>query len=177
MNFTDEDLAEIRAKLPELPESRLNRYINEYGLSEVDAKIIVQQKTVSDFFNDAVAAYNNPKSISSFIIVELLRRVNLGEFPMDNLPFTAKDFAQLVEMSDTEKVSKNDAETVLRFMIETGKSPMEVARENGFIIENDMGRVEETVDEILSQIKRLLNSIKAGIRRFSASLWDSALRH
>ncbi|HNX64880.1 MAG TPA: Asp-tRNA(Asn)/Glu-tRNA(Gln) amidotransferase subunit GatB, partial [Oscillospiraceae bacterium] len=151
VNFTDEDLAEIRAKLPELPESRLNRYINEYGLSEVDAKILVQQKTVSDFFNDAVAAYNNPKSISSFIIVELLHRVNLGEVSMDNLTFAAKEFAQLVEMSDTEKVSKNDAKTILRFMIETGKSPMEVAKENGFIIENDMGRVEETVDEILSQ--------------------------
>lgn len=162
VNFTDEDLAEIRAKLPELPESRLNRYINEYGLSEVDAKIIVQQKTVSDFFNDAVAAYNNPKSISSFIIVELLRRVNLGEVSMDNLPFTAKEFAQLVEMSDTEKVSKNDAKTVLRFMIETGKSPMEVAKENGFIIENDMGRVEETVDEILSQNQKAVEQYKGG---------------
>ena len=162
VNFTDEDLAEIRAKLPELPESRLNRYINEYGLSEVDAKILVQQKTVSDFFNDAAAAYNNPKSISSFIIVELLRRVNLGEVSMDNLPFTAKDFAELVEMSDTEKVSKNDAKTILRFMIETGKSPMEVAKENGFIIENDMGKVEETVDEILSQNQKAVEQYKGG---------------
>ena len=162
VNFTDEDLAEIRAKLPELPESRLNRYINEYGLSEVDAKIIVQQKTVSDFFNDAAAAYNNPKSISSFIIVELLRRVNLGEVSMDNLPFTAKNFAELVEMSDTEKVSKNDAKTVLRFMIETGKSPMEVAKENGFIIENDMGKVEETVDEILSHNQKAVEQYKGG---------------
>ena len=56
INFTDEMLDEIKGKLPELPHKRLARYVNEYGLSEVDAKIIVNSKKVSDFFNDAVSA-------------------------------------------------------------------------------------------------------------------------
>ena len=162
VNFTEEDLDEIRAKLPELPEKRLDRYVNEYGLSEIDAKILVGQKTVSDFFNGAVGAYNNPKSISNFIIVELLRRVNLGEVAMDNLPFSAEDFAKLVAMADTEKVSKNDAKTILRQMIETGKNPEEVAKENGFIISNDIGKVEEIIEQILSLNQTIVDQWRGG---------------
>ena len=162
VNFTDEDLAEIKAKLPELPEKRLARYISEYGLSEVDAKILVGQKTVSDFFNGAVEVYNNPKSVASFILGELLRRVNLGEVSMDSLPFTSKEFAELVEMADTEKVSKNDAKTVLRLMIETGKSPNAVAEENGFVISNDTGKVTEVVEGILSENDAIVAQYLAG---------------
>lgn len=151
VNFTDEQLDAIKAKLPELPFQRIERYISDFGISETDAKILVNQKVVSDFFNDAVSAYNSPKTICNFIMVELLRRVNLGEVSMDNLPFTAADFAHLVEMADTEKVSKNDAKKILRLMIETGKSSETVAKENGFLISIDMQKVSETVATVLSE--------------------------
>ena len=60
VNFTDEMLDEIKAKLPEMPHKRLARYTGEYGLSEVDAKILVNQKRVSDFFDESLKVYNNP---------------------------------------------------------------------------------------------------------------------
>ena len=162
VNFTDEMLDEIKAKLPELPNKRLARYTGEYGLSETDAKIIVNQKKVSDFFNEAVSAYNNPKSIANFIMGELLRRVNLGEITMDNLPFSAQDFAKLVEMADTEKVSKNDAKTILRYMIESGKDAETVAKENGFLISNDTGKVEEVITEVLANNANIVEQYRNG---------------
>ena len=162
VNFTDEMLNEIKAKLPELPNKRLARYTGEYGLSETDAKIIVNQKKVSDFFNEAVSAYNNPKSVANFIMGELLRRVNLGEVTMDNLPFSAQDFAKLVEMADTEKVSKNDAKTILRYMIESGKDAETVAKENGFLISNDTGKVEEVITEVLANNANIVEQYRNG---------------
>ncbi|HOV41607.1 MAG TPA: Asp-tRNA(Asn)/Glu-tRNA(Gln) amidotransferase GatCAB subunit B, partial [Oscillospiraceae bacterium] len=117
---------------------------------------------ISDFFNGALEVYNNPKSISSFIIVELLRRVNLGEVSMDNLPFSSKDFAVLVQMADEEKVSKNDAKTILRFMVETGKNPEEIAKENGFLITNDTGKVEEVIENVLSANKAIVEQWLSG---------------
>lgn len=149
VNFTDEMLDEIKAKLPEMPHKRLARYTVEYGLSEVDAKILVNQKRVSDFFDEALKVYNNPKSVANFIIVELLRRVNLGEVSMDSLPFEADAFAKLVEMADTDKVSKNDAKKILREMISSGKSPEEIAKEKGMLIVNDMAKVAEVIDSVL----------------------------
>lgn len=151
VNFTDEMLDTIKSMLPELPYQRQARYIKEYGLSKTDAQILINQKRVSDFYDAAVAAYAVPKSIANFIIVELLRRVNLGEISMESLPFTAETFAELVKMSDTEQVSKNDAKKILRKMIETGKKPADIAKEDGMLIVNDTARAAEVISEILSQ--------------------------
>ena len=149
VNFTDEMLDEIRATLPKLPDVRMSEYLNQFGLSEVDAKIIISSKRVSDFFDEAVSVYNNPKSICSFILTELLRRINLGECSMESLNFDAADFAELVKMADTEKVSKNDAKTILRYMIETSKKPLQIAKEHGFIIEIDYNKVNNVIKEVL----------------------------
>ncbi len=151
VNFTDEMLDNIKASLPEMPHKRLSRYTEEYGLPEKDAQILVAQKNVSDFYDAAINAYNSPKSISNFVIVELLRRVNLGEVSMENLPFGAEAFAKLVEMADTENVSKNDAKTILREMIASGKSPEDIAKEKGFLIVNDMGKVKEVISAVLEE--------------------------
>ncbi len=151
VNFTDEMLDEIRAKLPEMPERRLDRYINEYGLSAVDAKILVNNKIVSDFFDKAVACCNRPKSVCAFILTEFMRRVNLGEIDVNALSFTPEEFAKLVEMSDTEKISKNDAKTVFRKMVETGRGAEDIAKENGFLIVEDTDKAAGVIDEVLSQ--------------------------
>ena len=149
VNLTDEMLDEIYAKLPEMPQQRLERYVSQFGLSQVDAKILVNNKIISDFFNDAVKAYNNPKSICAFVLTEFMRRVNLGEIDIENLNFTAEDFANLVMMAETEKVSKNDAKTIFRQMVETGKKSEEIAKENGFLITVDTEKVNSTIEEIL----------------------------
>lgn len=150
VNFTDELLDEIKAKLPELPNRRIRRYVEEYGLSEVDSKILIQSKIISDFFNDAVAEYNSPKSISAFILTEFMRRVNLGEIDPKNISFTAQDFAHLVKMADTEKISKNDAKAVFREMVEKGGTPESIAQNNGYIITIDTEKVESVINDILS---------------------------
>ncbi len=149
VNFTDEMLAAIQATLPELPNARFVRYTKEYGLSETDANILIHQKVISDFFESAVAVYPNPKSISNFMITELLRRVNLGEVTMDALPFPAEEFAQLVEMADQEKITKNDAKKVLRLMIETGSTPMKIAAEHNMLIRNDTAAAAEIIEAVL----------------------------
>lgn len=179
VNFTDEMLDEIKAKLPVLPDVRLKKYIEEYGLSEIDAKIIVGSKLVSDFFDDALKTYNNPKSICSFILTELLRRINLGEVSMQKLPFTATDFANLVEMAETDKISKGDAKTILRLMIETGEKPIDVAKKNGLLIEIDTEKVNTTIDSILTDNKATVEQYVSGETKvfgFLMGLCNKALK-
>jgi aspartyl/glutamyl-tRNA(Asn/Gln) amidotransferase B subunit len=162
VNFTDEDLDAIKAKLPEMPFQRLNRYINSYGLNENDAKIIVNQKLVSDFYDDALNAYNNPKSVANFIIGELMRRINLGEITMETLPFTAEQFAKLIELADTEKVSKNDAKKIFREMSDKGGNPEEIAKAEGMLISNDTGKVVEVIEQVLAENEKAVEQYKYG---------------
>lgn len=164
VNLTDEQLAQIKAKLPEMPNARLDRYINEYKLSAVDAKNLVYTKPVSDFFEAALKEYNSPKSISSFILTELMRRINLGEIELDNMKFSPKEFAQLVRLADEEKISKNDAKAVFRTMAEHGGDPEELAKKAGYIITVDLDKVGSEVDKILSanssQVQQYANGEK-----------------
>ncbi|MGN0632717.1 MAG: Asp-tRNA(Asn)/Glu-tRNA(Gln) amidotransferase subunit GatB [Oscillospiraceae bacterium] len=164
VNFTDEQLSEIKAKLPELPNVRLARYINDYGLSKVDAQILVNSKIIADFFDEAVKEYNNPKSVSAFILTEFMRRVNLGEIDVNALKFTAKEFAQLVKLADTEKISKNDAKAVFRTMAEKGGDPEKLASDAGYIITVDTEKVSAEIDKILAaneaQVKQYVGGEK-----------------
>lgn len=162
VNFTDEDLERIKNSLPEMPYDRLDKYINKYGLSEVDAKIIVNTKKISDLYEEALAVYNNPKTVSNFILGELMRRMNLGEISLDDLKFTAADLGKLVEMADTEKVSMNDAKKIFREMSEKGGDPAEIAKAQGMLITNDSGKASEMIDEILAANTKAVDQYKSG---------------
>lgn len=164
VNLTDEQLETIKAKLPELPNARLARYTGEYGLSDVDSQILINSKVISDFFDSALKAYNSPKSVASFILTEFMRRVNLGEIDVNDLTFTPEQFAKLVQMADTEKVSKNDAKAVFRVMAEKGGEPETIAKEAGYIITVDTEKVSREIDAILAansaQVQQYANGEK-----------------
>lgn len=162
VNFTDEDLTDIKATLPEMPYSRLERYINDFGLNDTDAKIIVNQKILSDFYDETLKTYDNPKSVCNFLIGELMRRINLGEINLENIPFNSYQFAKLVEMSDMEKVSKNDAKSIFRVMSEKGGDPEEIAKAEGLLITNDTGKVLEVIEKVISENEKAVAQYKGG---------------
>ena len=162
VNLTDEQLDEIKAKLPEMPNKRIKRYVEVYKLSRKDAEILVNTKIISDFFNEAVAVYNSPKSVASFVLTEFMRRINLGEIDPENISFSASDFAHLVEMADTEKVSKNDAKAIFREMVEKGGKPEDIAKKNGMLIVVDTEKVNSTIDEVLANNEAQVEQYKNG---------------
>ncbi len=148
--FTEEELAAIKADIPEMPHQRLERYVNEYGISKADAKVLTDSKRISDFFENAIKENNLPKPTATFIVVELMRRINLGEIDLDNMPFSAKDFASLIELAEKGKISKDNRKVILREMIESGKSPEEIAEQQQLWIKADNDLLEKTINEILA---------------------------
>lgn len=147
--FSEEELREIKESIPEMPESRRERYIKEYGIAANEADSLINNKEVCFFFEEALKSYNKPKAVSSFILVELMRRINTGEADMDNLPFEPKDLARLVEITDTDKINKSEGKNVLRLMLENKKSPDAVCDEEGLWIKEDLAQVEAVIDKIL----------------------------
>ena len=160
--FTEEELAEIKASIPELPGQRVARYVEEYSINKKDADIIVGNKKICDFFDEATAAYNNPKAIANYIIGELMRRINLGEADMENLKFGGAEFAQLVEFMQTDKVSQANAKTILREMIENGGSPKDIADAQDLWIKEDNDLLAKVVDEIIANNPKPVEQYKNG---------------
>ncbi|MBR4346429.1 MAG: Asp-tRNA(Asn)/Glu-tRNA(Gln) amidotransferase subunit GatB [Oscillospiraceae bacterium] len=178
VNFTDEDLERIKASLPEMPAQRRERYLS-MGIPEKEAMVIVNDKVISDFFEDCMKVYNNPKSLVNFINGEIMRRINLGEIDKDAPKYTAAQVAHLVEMSETDKVSKNDAKTIFREMAEKGGDPEEIAKREGMIIVVDTTRVHEVIDAVFAANPGPVEQYKNGDKKvfgFIMGLCNKELR-
>ncbi len=148
--FTEQELEEIRNSIDEMPEQRIERYINSYKIAKNEADTIINNRTVCLFFEEAIKHYDNPKSISNFMLTELMRRINSGEADMSNLPFVPEDFAELVKIGDSDKINKDHRKDILRIMLETGKKPAQVCDENDLWIKEDLGAAEAEIDKILA---------------------------
>lgn len=160
--FTEEELEAIKADIPEMPHARSERYIGEYGISAADAKVLTDTKKISDFFEDTIKIYNNPKPVATFIVVELMRRINLGELDLDNMPFGAPEFAKLIELAETGKISKDNRKIILREMIDSGKSPEAIADEQELWIKEDNELLEKTVNDILAANPKAVEQYRNG---------------
>lgn len=160
--FTEEELEEIRNSIPELPEQRIERYVSEYSIKKTDADIIVGDKRVCDFFEEAVSEYNNPKAVANYIIGKLMRRINLGEADMDALKFGGREFAKLVEYMQTDKISQANAKNILREMIENGGDPKSIADRDDLWIKEDSGALAAVVDEIIANNPKAVEQYKSG---------------
>lgn len=160
--FTEDELADIRASLPEMPEQRSERYCGDYGLNGNDALIIVSDKRISDFFDEAVKACTNPKNVASYLLGEFMRRVNLGEIELNAMKFSGKDFAELVEYLYSDKLSQNNAKLVLGEMAECGGSPKAIADEKDLWIKEDTEQLSKVVDELIANNPKAAEQYRNG---------------
>ncbi len=161
----EEDIAEITASMPEMPADRLARYEKGYGLSEPDAKLLVSNKDLSDFYDAAVQIYPAYKPTASTVLVELLRRLNDAGAAVKDLKFTPADLARVVQLSEEGAVSKNAAKEILRFLFEQGGDPDAIAKEQGYIMDHDTSAVEAAVEEVLAANPKAVAEYKAGSQK------------
>lgn len=160
ITFTEDDIEGIRAEIPLLPHQRAEKYVNEYHLTEEDARVLTLEKYISDFYDEAVSVYPEYKSVSNMLQTEILRRVKDSD--SEEIPFSAADFAKTVEMADKNTVNRNDAKTIIRIMFEEGGDPTEIAKKNGFIVVEDMNAIAEVVNRLFEERPDLIEDYKNG---------------
>lgn len=160
--FTEEELDAIKASLPEMPEARKERYMSEYGMKEADADTIINDKEICDFFESAVSAYNNPKSILSFMLGEFMRRINLGEMSMETLKVKPEEVARLIEYGDTDKINKNNYKNIFKAMLETGKTPEEICDAENCWVKEDSALLESVIDKLIADNPKPAEQYRSG---------------
>lgn len=161
MLITDEEIESIAKTMPEMPNSRKARYLN-MGLNNADADLLIADKPLADFYENAVNCYNNPKSVASMIIVELLRRMNDANTSAEDLKIKPDDLAELCKMADVGTVSRGAAKDILKDMFDSGAKPMEIAQKGGMLMSNDTSEVEQVADEILAANPKAVDEFKSG---------------
>lgn len=160
--ISDEDIAAIKAEMPEMPHERFERYTTQMGLAEDDANLIVSSKPFGDYFDEAVKLYPAYKQVASMMLVEVNHHLNEKSMTIEDVPFTPADIAALVKLADDGVISKNAAKDILAMMFEEGGNPEEIAKEHGFIMSNDTSELDAVIDEILAANEVSVEKYKAG---------------
>ena len=162
IKLSDEYIENIRKSLPELPESRKKRYLEEYKLSEKDAKLITSSKYLSDLFEDAIKVCNNPKAVNNWIISDISRILNETEIEPIEIPFDANQLGKLIILIDNGTISSSIGKKVLVELFENPRDPEEIIKEKGWIQISDEGAIKEVVQKVLEANPQSVADYKAG---------------
>ena len=176
INISDEMIENIKKTLPEMPESRHERYIKEFKLPEYDSNILTSSKYLSDLFEKATAKCNNPKAVSNWIMTDITRILNEKEQEPNDIPFTAEELGKLVILIDKGIISSKIAKQVLEELFENPKDPEDIIKEKGWIQISDEGAIKEVVTKILEANPASIADYKAGKDRALGFLVGQAMK-
>ncbi len=159
--FDDAWLDAARSSLPVLPEQRLQKYVGEYGLSEYDAALLVDEREVADYFDSAVAAYGgDAKKVANWMQSDWMRLFNAANRDWSVVKVKPEDLAAMIRLQDEGRITGKIAKSVFETMWETGKSPDTIVKEQGIEVVGSEDQLAPIVDRILETNPKLVSDIK-----------------
>ena len=177
IKLSDEYIKNIKDNLPELPESRKKRYIEEYKLTEKEAKLLTASKYISNMFEEASKISGNIKAVANWLLSDVSRILNEKELEAENIPFSAENFAELIMLIDKGTISTAIAKKVLEEMFEDAdKKPSKIIEEKGWLQISDENAIKEVVLKILAQNNQSVIDYKAGKDRALGFLVGQAMK-
>ena len=176
IKLSEEYIENTKNTLPELPESRKERYLKQYELSEKDANIITASKYLSNLFESSIKECNNPKAVNNWIISDISRILNEKEMEAIDIPFTGEQLGKLVILIDKGTISSSIGKKVLTELFETPKNPEDIIKEKGWIQISDEGAIKEVVMKILDNNPQSIVDFKAGKDRALGFLVGQAMK-
>ena len=173
----DEWFNRIQQSLPELPEVKFERYINEYGLSEHDAKHLTKSIAVCECFEDAFAVCGNAKDAANWIISEIMSILNYRQMTYDMLTIDGKALGELIKLVSGGKVGRANGKKIIDAMFEDNTiCPEEYAKANGLIISNDTGLIDKVVKSAIDANPKAVSDYKSGKEKALMSIYGMCMR-
>lgn len=176
IKLSDEYIENIKENLPEMPESRKKRYMEELKLYEKDANALTSSKAYSDIFEKAGAICKNYKAVCNWLTSDIARILNEKEMEPDQIPFSAEDLAELVELTDNGTISTKIGKKVLEELFENPHSPKKIIEEKGWIQISDEGTIKKVVEDVLKNNPKSIEDYKAGKDRALGFLVGQAMK-
>lgn len=159
---SDEWIEEIRKTIPELPEQRRSRYVEEYGLPEYDAFILTSSKKTADFFDQTVTLGAAPKTVSNWLMGDIAKLVNDHELEAGDIPFTPAHLAALIALIEKGSISNSAAKKVLNEMFNNPEEPEKIVDRLGLSQVSDEGAIMQMIQDVMAQNAQSVADYKAG---------------
>ncbi|WP_273102395.1 Asp-tRNA(Asn)/Glu-tRNA(Gln) amidotransferase subunit GatB [Bulleidia extructa] len=154
-------IEEIQSSLPELPETRKNRYKHDYDLNAHDIHVLIANKEMSDYFETVLPYSDNPKGICNWLLGEISAWLNKHEMSLQEVHLSQMLLAKLVKMVDDGTISNAQAKKLVEDLM-AGKDPEMVAKEKGLVQVSDMKAIQAMVDAVLEENPQAIEDFNNG---------------
>jgi aspartyl-tRNA(Asn)/glutamyl-tRNA(Gln) amidotransferase subunit B len=156
----------VRAMMPELPMARKNRMIEQYGLPNYDAGVLVAEKDIADFYESAVGELeskdaNSYKLVSNWVMTEIMRILQDPDLSVSDLKVKPNHIAEIVDLISSGTISNKIAKDIFE-EVEQGKSPKEIVEEKGLKQVSDTSLIEQLVKEAIENNPETVERFKSG---------------
>ncbi len=162
ITFTDADIAEISKEIPELPEAKRERFVEEFELTPYDAEVLTHEKAYADYFEEGAKLTKTPKKLANWIISELLRELSDAGIEIAKTKVSPQNLAALVELINSGDINGKIAKTVFAEMFQSGKEPKVIIEEKGLVQVSDESAIETFVDQAIAQNPTQVQQYKDG---------------
>jgi aspartyl-tRNA(Asn)/glutamyl-tRNA(Gln) amidotransferase subunit B len=153
---------ELRAGLPELPDAKFSRFVEEYNLPAYDADVLTSSRAVAEFFDDCVRLIPDPKAVSNWIMSEVLRLLNAEGKEISDTPLTPEHVAKVLELISAGTISGRIAKDVFEETFHSGRDPEEIVKERGLIQISDADELGRIVAEVVASNPNVVEDYRRG---------------
>ncbi len=162
VSISDEWIAEVKARQPELQEEKAARYKVEFDIPEYDINIITSSKSLADMFEAATAICHNAKKVSNWLMVETMRLLKEKEMEPEDITFTPENLAALIKLTDENAINSTVAKEIFEKMFSEDIDVEQYVEENGLRMVSDASALRETIEKVIAENLQSVSDYQAG---------------
>jgi aspartyl-tRNA(Asn)/glutamyl-tRNA(Gln) amidotransferase subunit B len=155
-------VADLKARLPELPDAKKDRFIRDFKLSPTDAGVLVAEKESAEYFEQVAKGRKDPKLAANWVMSELFAVLNRQGVDIAHSPVSAASLSGLLDLIENDTISGRIAKDVFQLMVETGKPAAVIVEEKGLKQVTDTGAIEQAIDAVLAANADKVEQVKGG---------------
>jgi aspartyl-tRNA(Asn)/glutamyl-tRNA(Gln) amidotransferase subunit B len=161
-SIEDSFIRQIKDELPELPKERSERFKKDFGLSDYDVGVILQEKALADYFEECIKLYRYPKKISNWLTGPIFSELNSRRLSISQLNLKPKALIELLQILDKGTISNLAAKDVLKQMIDTGKTASCIIDEKDIVQVSDEAQLQRLAEEVIRENEKSVQDYKKG---------------
>ncbi len=159
VNFNDELIRSLKSAMPELPDARKTRFVEQFGLSEQVAQVLINDKYLADFFEEGAKLYGNAREVANWIVTDL--KGYTDEFDgIRSLKIRPLHIAELAKLVDQSVISRTTAKQILQEIVKNGEMPSEVAKRFNAAQISDKQTLIDVIDNVFETEKNAVQDAR-----------------
>lgn len=176
IEISDEQIEEIKSTMPELPEEKKERYLNELGLPEYDTGIITGDIALVKFFESTLEKCDSPKDVANWIMGEVMKLLNDSATLTENNPLKPEALAAVINMVKTNKINRGTGKKVLEKVFTDGVDPEKYVEENNLAQVTDLSALRPIIEQVIAENEKSVSEYKAGKTQAMGYIMGQAMR-